>query len=95
MSFDEIAKSSPSETLLRNILNETATDVMFLIYYRIFYEDKIGGKVPSLFLSCDKATDGGFVRIVSWYSPTTKKVEQNIIDVDKSYGESVDCAKPM
>ena len=59
MSFDEIAKSSPSETLLRNILNETATDVMFLIYYRIFYEDKIGGKVPSLFLSCDKATDGG------------------------------------
>ena len=87
--------SSPGEGTLRNILNETTADVLFLIYYRIFYQDRVGNEVPSLFLSCDKATDGGFVKILSWYSPTSKMVEQKIIDVDKSYGKSIDCARAM
>ena len=95
LTFDDIALSSPSEAYLHGILDETATDILFLMYYRIFYEDKIGEMTPSLFLSCDKATSGGFVKVVSWYSPRSKRVEQQILDVDKSNGESRDCAKAM
>ena len=95
LSYDDIGLSSPSEKYLRTLLDETATDVLFLLYYRIAYEDKVEGKIPSLFLSCDKATNGGFVKIISWYSPTTDKVEQYIFDVDRTYGESKECAKAM
>ena len=87
--------SSPSEAMLRKILDETATDILFLMHYRIFYEDKKEGTCPALFLSCDKATSGGFVKIISWYSHSSKKVEQKILDVDKTYGDSKDCAKAM
>ena len=95
IKYSEIGLSSPSDALLRAILDETTADVLFLIYFRIFHEDKVGGELPSLFLSCDKATNGGFVKIISWYSSTTNRVEQNILDVDKTYGESRDCAMAM
>ena len=64
-------------------------------FFKSFYEDKVGEIVPSLYLSCDKATNGGFVKILSWYSPTSNKVEQKIFDVDKTYGDSIECAKAM
>lgn len=95
LTFNDIAMSSPSEAMLRKILDETATDILFLMHYRIFYEDKKEGTCPALFLSCDKATSGGFVKIISWYSHSSKKVEQKILDVDKTYGDSKDCAKAM
>ena len=69
--------------------------VLYFIYYKIFLEDKVGETTPSIFLSCDKATNGGFIKIVSWYSKTTQKVEQNILDVDRTYGVSKDCAKVL
>ena len=95
LKFRNIALSSPSDAYLRGTLDETAADVLYLIYYRIFYEDKVGDTVPSIFLLCDKATNGGFIKIVSWYSTTTKRVKQNILDVDRTYGDSEDCAKAM
>ena len=95
LTYDEIGLSSPSEKLLRTILDETTTDVLFLMYFRIFHEDKADGMVPSLYLSCDKATNGGFVKILSWYSLTSNQVEQNIFDVDRTYGDSSECAKAM
>ena len=95
LTYAEIVMSSPSNALLWLILNETAADVLFLTYFRIFYEDKVGGKRPSVFLSCDKATNGGFVKILSWHSETSGRVEQIILDVDKTYGTSEDCAKAM
>ena len=95
LTYNEVGLSSPSEFMLRNVLDETTADVLFLIFYRVFYQDKVKEEVPALFLSCDKATNGGFVKIISWYSKTSKKVEQNILDVDKTYGESKDCAQAM
>ena len=95
LSYSDIGLSSPSDALLRQILNETAADVLFITYFRIFYEDRVGGKRPSVFLSCDKATNGGFVKILGWYSETSGRVEQIILDVDKTYGTSEDCAKAM
>ena len=95
LTLQNIALSSPSEKYLRTILDDTASDIMFQLYFRIFYKDKIGEKSPSLFLSCDKATNGGFIKIISWYSQCSNKVEQFIFDVDRSYGESRECAKAM
>ena len=95
MSLNDIGLSSPSDKYLRDILDDTASDVLFLMFFKIFYEDKVGETVPSLYLSCDKATNGGFVKILSWYSPTSNKVEQKIFDVDKTYGDSIECAKAM
>ena len=95
INYEHVALSSPSEATLQNVLDETATDILFLIFYRIFYEDAALGKPPGLFLSCDKATNGGFVKIISWYSKTKKKVEQRILDVDRTYGDSKTCAKAM
>ena len=95
LSFSDIGLSSPSDKYLRGILDDTTSDVLFLMFFKIFYEDKVGQTVPSLYLSCDKATNGGFIKILSWYSPTSNKVEQNIFDVDKTYGDSIECAKAM
>ena len=95
LSLNDIGLSSPSDKYLRDILDDTASDVLFLMFFKIFYEDKVGETVPSLYLSCDKATNGGFVKILSWYSPTSNKVEQKIFDVDKTYGDSIECAKAM
>ena len=96
ITFDDIVDTSPSDKVLRDMIDDTAAeDVLFLIHKRVFHEDIIDGKQPAVFLSCDKGTSGGFVKIISWYSKGSQKVEQKILDVDKSYGDSYECAKAM
>lgn len=91
-SFENIAMSSPSEHALRHALDRTVADVLFSTHLKIFHEEQ---QIPSVFLSCDKGTQGNFVKVLSWYSAKENKVEQIILDVDVSYGSSQECAEAM
>ena len=95
ISYQNIAHSSPTGQTLGNILNETTADILFSLHLRIFHHDAVDGEFPSVFFSCDKGTSGNFVKVVSWYSKSSKKVEQVILDVDVSYGTSQECAEAM
>ncbi len=92
ISFDMISKSSPCYRTMANVLNETATDVLFSMYLNIFHETTVP---PAIFFSCDKGTSGTFVKVLSWFRSKTNKVEQVILDVDGSIGTSEDCAKAV
>ena len=92
-SFKDIAMSSPCEHTLRKELNQTAADILFSTHLSIFHEEERG--VPSVFLSCDKGTQGNFVKVLNWYSAKAEKVQQILLDVDTSYGSSEECAEAM
>lgn len=96
LSFSDIIKSSPSDFTFRTILSETTADVLFLMHYDIFYKDVVHpGTHPALFLSCDKAPSGSLVKIITWFSISSQKVQQKILDVDKSIEDSQECANAM
>lgn len=96
LTLNEVAVSSPSETTLRAILSETTADILFILHNKIFYLDKLDdGNPPAVFLSCDKGPHGNFIKIISWFSSTSDKVEQIVLDVDNSYGFSKQCAEAM
>ena len=95
VSLHEVALSSPGEKTLRRCLDEAVGDALFSIHLKIFHSDKVDGAMPSVFLSCDKGTKGNFIKILSWFSSTSQKVEQTILDVDVSYGSSKECAEGM
>ena len=79
---EKIVESSPSEDVMRRLLNEVSTDVMFLMHKRLFYDNKKNdGQYPSVFISADKGTDGSFVKVLSWFDKKSEKVEQQILDV--------------
>lgn len=93
---DKIVSSSPGEGVMRNIMDEIATDVLFLIHKNIFYDNlKQNGEYPNVFISADKGTDGSFVKILTWYDRSKERVEQKILDVDMSYGSSKQAADAM
>lgn len=95
VSFENIAKSSPSEHTFRKILNETVGDIMFQIHMDIFHNNNQNGKRPALFLSCDKGTDGNFIKILSYYDNIKSRVKQVILDVDKTQNDSKSAADAM
>ena len=96
LTLNEVAVSSPSETTLRTILNETTADILFMLHNKIFYLDKLDdGSPPAVYLSCDKGPNGNLIKIISWYSSSSDKVEQIVLDVDHSYGCSKQCAEAM
>ena len=93
---DKVAESSPGEGVMRKIMNDIATDVLFLIHKNIFYDNlKPDGQYPNVYISADKGTDGSFVKILSWFDRTKNRVEQKILDVDATYGTSEQTAHAM
>ncbi len=98
VSFEDVARSSPSEATFRNAMDQAASDVMFTIHHDIFCGDGNNNgeyQRPAVFASCDKGTGGNLVKIINWYSPSESKVVQKIIDVDISGATSEGCAKAM
>lgn len=95
LGLADIAQSSPSEKKLRKCLDEATGDIFFNAHYQMFHLDRIDGKVPNIFLSCDKGQNGNLVKVLSWFSCRAKKVEQLILDVDISRGSSAETAEAM
>ena len=96
LTLNDVAVSSPGEGILRSLLSETTADVLFILHHKIFYLDKLDdGSHPAIFLSWDKGSDGNFIKIISWMSSTSGKVEQIVLDVDNPYGFSKQCAEAM
>ena len=93
---DKVVASSPGEGVMRIIMNEVATDILFLMHKSIFYDNlKHNGKYPNVYISADKGSDGSFVKILSWFDNTKQQVVQKILDVDNSYGTSKQAADAM
>ena len=85
------SKSFASAHNLRDILISFAVDSLIEVGNQIRGADNV-------FLSCDKGNKKGlshFVKILSWWDRTQKKVQTFVLDIDASEGTSEGCAEAI
>jgi hypothetical protein len=91
IDFKLFSKSFASARNLRDILISFAVDSLIEVGNQIHGAENV-------FLSCDKGNKKGlshFVKILSWWDKTEKKVQTFVLDIDASEGTSEGCAEAI
>jgi len=88
INIKEFVTSFPSDWLLRKCIHQQATRDTISMGL------KLRGK--RMHLSCDKGNKRGvshFIKLLSSWDPTNKRVDVQVLDIDGSGGATADCAK--
>jgi hypothetical protein len=91
LSPSDIANSSPSAQVLREIIQEGAADCLILLQEEL-------KEAPAFFLGCDKGLRKGvdhFAKVLSWYCKRDHKIKNFLLDIDGSGSKSTEAAKAI
>jgi hypothetical protein len=91
IDFKLFSKSFASDRSLRDILISFAVDSLIEVGNQIHGAENV-------FLSCDKGNKKGlshFMKILSWWDKTEKKVQTFVLDIDANEGTSEGCAEAI
>ena len=88
-NIEDIPNISPGEDTIANYLAIVATDILFLLHLELSDEE------IRVFLNCDKGQNDAFIKILSWWCKDKQKVKTAFLDIDKTGGTSVECARAI